>query len=169
MPSPWCSINIYKINELYWIQGSWLGLLPDLEAGTLQQCKCLILLDLKDFCSCLHLSSDCKVHDNDSLEPSCSLYLNGSCCLQPGSRAGVAVCAGSHVQVCCCVCADGLCAYDVGSPAGRLRLFPSHRKRGGRAQGFSYPMFLCCGVRTGRASLFSCHHQDRIWGRKESL
>ena len=93
MPSPWCSINIYKINELYWIQGSWLGLLPDLEAGTLQQCKCLILLDLKDFCSCLHLSSDCKVHDNDSSEPSCGLYLNGSCCLQPRSRAEEWLCA----------------------------------------------------------------------------
>jgi len=57
----------------------------------------------------------------------------------------------------------------VGSPAGRLRLFPSHRKRGGRTQGFSYLMFLCCGLRTGRTASFSYYHQDRIWGKKETF
>lgn len=137
-----------------------LGLVPDPEAGALQQRKSLTLLDLKDFCPLLaHLSYDRKVQDNSSSEPSCGLLLSGSqTSPAPVQSQGVAACACNHAHACSCTCADGLYACDAGSPAGRLKVFPSHRKRGGRAHGFSWehqrkPMFLCCWGGDGQSCL----------------
>ena len=105
LPSPWCSINIYKINELYWIQGSWLGLVPDPEAGTLQQCKCLILLDLKDFCSCLPtraLIARCMITTPQNLPVVCTSMDPAVFSPGPGQRSGC-VCMQPCAGVLLCV------------------------------------------------------------------
>ena len=113
LPSPWCSINIYKINELYWIQGSWLSLVPDPEAGDIQQCKCLILLDLKDFCSYLPtwaLIARCMIIAPRNLPVVCTSMGAAVSSPGPGQRSGcmfMQPCAG----VLLCVCKWLVCVW----------------------------------------------------------
>lgn len=59
-------------------------------------------------------------------------------------------CVGiTHTQSCSCMCASGMHDCEVGSPGRKLRISPSHREKGSRAQGFSREhqrklMFQCC-------------------------